>query len=159
MKSIKPGRGPSGLSFIGSVFSIIFGIFWTIMAFSITSRSPFGIIGAIFPLFGVLFVIYGIFQALYHYKNATGKDRFSMFDITDPHEEGDPSEKWIKQNNVGKGFEDNNEYGYREKEQYGDSYYDRRDYPGGGFNYCPNCGLKLEERYNFCPNCGEELNK
>ena len=26
MKSIKPGRGPSGLSFIGSVFGIIFGI-------------------------------------------------------------------------------------------------------------------------------------
>ena len=34
MKSIKPGRGPSGLSFIGSVFGIIFGIFWTIMAAS-----------------------------------------------------------------------------------------------------------------------------
>ena len=34
MKSVKPGRGPSGLGFIGSVFGIIFGIFWTIMAAS-----------------------------------------------------------------------------------------------------------------------------
>lgn len=32
MKSVKPGRGPSGMKFIGSVFAIVFGIFWTIMA-------------------------------------------------------------------------------------------------------------------------------
>ncbi len=22
------------------------------------------------------------------------------------------------------------------------------------FNYCPNCGFKLEERFNYCPGCG-----
>ena len=32
MKSVKPGRGPSGMNFIGSVIAIVFGIFWTIMA-------------------------------------------------------------------------------------------------------------------------------
>ena len=34
MKSVKPGRGPAGMKFIGSVFAIVFGIFWTIMAAS-----------------------------------------------------------------------------------------------------------------------------
>ncbi|MHB8061464.1 MAG: hypothetical protein ACYDG2_02340 [Ruminiclostridium sp.] len=37
MKSIKPGRGPSGMSFAGSIITIIFGVFWTIIAFSITA--------------------------------------------------------------------------------------------------------------------------
>jgi DNA-directed RNA polymerase subunit RPC12/RpoP/lipopolysaccharide export LptBFGC system permease protein LptF len=96
MKSIKPGRGPSGMSFIGSIVSIIFGVFWTMMAVNITAKSPFGMVGVIFPLFGVLFIILGIIQAVYNYKNATGKDRYSIYDITDSHEEDDPSDKWIK---------------------------------------------------------------
>lgn len=95
MKSIKPGRGPSGMSFMGSIVAVIFGIFWTIIAASITAGAPFGI-GAIFPLFGILFIIVGIVQAVYHYKNATRKDRYSMFDITDSTEEGDPADKWIR---------------------------------------------------------------
>ena len=93
MKSIKPGRGPSGMSFIGSVVAIIFGIFWTIMAFSMTAGSPVGII---FPLFGIIFIIVGIIQAVYHYKNATSENRFSEFDITDSSEEGDPLDEFIK---------------------------------------------------------------
>lgn len=32
VKSIKPGRGPSAMSAIGSVFAVVFGIFWTIMS-------------------------------------------------------------------------------------------------------------------------------
>lgn len=101
MKSIKPGRGPSGMSFIGSVVAIIFGIFWTIMAFSMTAGSPFGIVGSIFPLFGIIFVIVGIIQAVYHYKNATSENRFSEYDITDSSEEGDPSDKFIKRESDG----------------------------------------------------------
>ncbi len=95
MKSIKPGRGPSGMSFMGSIIAVIFGIFWTIMAFGITAGAPFGI-GIFFPLFGIVFIIMGIVQAIYHYKNATGKDRYSMYDITDSTEERDPADKWIK---------------------------------------------------------------
>ncbi|HHW32235.1 MAG TPA: zinc ribbon domain-containing protein [Clostridiaceae bacterium] len=152
MKSIKPGRGPSGLSFIGSVFSIIFGVFWTIMAFKITSFSPFGIVGTIFPLFGISFIIYGIFQAVYHYRNATGKDRYSIFDITGPHEEGDPSERWIRKN-----LAEENQYDYREEKQYGDKYFSQQDLSEQEYNYCPHCGLKLQKIYNFCPNCGEKL--
>lgn len=139
MKSIKPGRGPSGLSFIGSIVAIIFGIFWTIMAFSITANSPFGIVGTIFPLFGVLFIIIGIVQAIYNYKNATGKNRYSIVDITDSGEEGDPSDRWIKDKleDEGKG--------------------EPQKFVQGGINYCPYCGVKLEKEYMYCPKCGKPI--
>jgi len=136
MKSIKPGRGPSGISFVGSVVVVIFGVFWTIVAVSITANSPFPIIGIMFPLFGVLFVIVGIFQAIYNYKNATGKDRYSIYDITDSKEESDPSDEWIK-NKVKKEIqeEQNNDTG----------------------KFCPYCGIKLESDYIFCPKCGKAI--
>ena len=79
MKSVKPGRGPSGMKFIGSVFAIEFGIFWTIMAARMGAP-------AFFPIFGVIFIIMGIVQAAYNYRNATGKNRYSSFDITDEGE-------------------------------------------------------------------------
>ena len=88
MKSIKPGRGPSMMGGFGSVFSVIFGIFWTILAASMTRGA--GLIGIIFPLFGVLFIIIGVFNAIYHFKNASGKNRYSAYDITDEDEEPDP---------------------------------------------------------------------
>ena len=88
MKSIKPGRGPSMMGGFGSVFSVIFGIFWTVLAASMTRGT--GLIGIIFPLFGVLFIIIGVFNAIYHFKNASGKNRYSAFDITDEDEEPDP---------------------------------------------------------------------
>jgi len=155
MKSIKPGRGPSGMSFIGSIIAVIFGLFWTIIAFAITSNAPFGIIGFIFPFFGVIFIVMGIIQAAYHYKNATGKDRFSLFDITDRSEEGDPADRWIKDN-------------------YRDNYYENHDTDDNGrqkvsnanasntsdedMNYCPYCGRLLNEDFSFCPRCGKRLN-
>ena len=138
MKSIKPGRGPSGMSFAGSVVAIIFGVFWTIIAFSITAGSPFPVIGMIFPLFGVLFIILGVFQAIYNYRNATGKDRYSVFDITDSNEEGDPSDEWIK-NRVKKSTQ---------QEQHNNN-----------VKFCPYCGIKLESDYIFCPKCGKNANE
>ena len=64
MRSVKPGRGPSAMSGIGSVIAIVFGIFWTMMAYSMTRNSPFGGVATVFPLFGVLFIIVGIVQAI-----------------------------------------------------------------------------------------------
>ena len=52
---------------------------------SLSNGRPF-----FFPLFGVVFIIMGIVQAVYHFKNATSKNRYSAFDITDAHEETDP---------------------------------------------------------------------
>lgn len=131
MRSIKPGRGQSGMSFMGSVIGIIFGVFWTVIAFSITSNSAFGIMGTVFPLFGVLFIIMGVAQAYYNYKNATGKNRYSLYDITDSSEEGDPSDKWIKDD--------------KETEEDVD------------IKYCPYCGASLEVNFSYCPKCGKNV--
>ena len=137
MRSIKPGRGPSGMSFIGSIVAIIFGVFWTIIAVSITANAPFGIVGVIFPLFGAMFIILGVIQAIYNYKNATGKNRFSLLDITDSPEEGDPSDRLIRDKTADE-----------EKEQ--------KKYTQIDFNYCPFCGLQLDKEYVYCPKCGKE---
>ena len=141
MKSIKPGRGPSGMSFIGSIAAVIFGVIWTAVAFSMAASFPFDGITAIFPLFGIIFVIVGIVQAVYHYKNATGKYRYSLFDITDSSEEGDPADKWVNDRDSNNGKEVNREYA-----------------DGTGFNYCPYCGFRLESSYIYCPKCGKTIN-
>lgn len=137
MKSVKPGRGPSGMSFVGSVIAVCFGVFWTICALSMTADGGFGLIGAIFPLFGVLFVVMGIAQAAYHYKNATGKDRYSAFDITEDGEEGDPGRRWVK---------DGEPWDAPKPQR-----------PEGGGRFCPYCGARLQGDFRFCPKCGREL--
>ncbi|OPZ92075.1 MAG: hypothetical protein BWY74_01761 [Firmicutes bacterium ADurb.Bin419] len=129
------------MTFLGSIFAIIFGVFWTIMAFSITSGSPFGIIGTIFPLFGIIFVIMGVIQAVYNFQNATGKDRYSIYDITDSQEEGDPIDSWIKGRND-------------EDEEIGST----QQSIESGANYCPYCGAQLKNEYSFCPICGKQIN-
>lgn len=119
MKSVKPGRGPSGMSFIGAIFAVIFGIFWTAIAFSMTES-------ILFPMFGVLFIIMGIIQAVYHFKNATGKNRFSEFDITDSSEEEDPMGKWV---------DNKSKILYC---PYCGAKIDKE------FSFCPKCGKKLD---------------
>lgn len=137
MKSIKPGRGPSGMSFIGSVVAIIFGVFWTIIAVNMTANASFGMIGVIFPLFGVIFIAVGVVQAVYNYRNATGENRYSVFDITDSKEEGDPADKWIKRKN--------------ENEE------ELREFTDKELSYCPYCGAQLESGYIYCPKCGKAI--
>jgi len=128
MKSIKPGRGPSKMSAIGSIFAAAFGIFWCIVA---------GSMGAVFMVpFGLLFVGLAVYNAVYHYRNATSQDRYSVVDIVDSKEETDPlNEKYGKHNNV--------------VEEYSSS--------EGNFNYCPYCGKQLEDSFEYCPHCGKKL--
>ena len=76
MKHIKPGRGPSAMGALGSVIAVVFGIFWSVSVASMGAPISFSI-------FGVLFVIVGIVQAVYNFKNAAGKKRYSAFDIVD----------------------------------------------------------------------------
>ncbi len=125
MKSVKPGRGPSGMSAIGAVIGIVFGIFWTITAISM--GAPF-----MFPLFGVLFILIGIVNAVYHYKNATGENRYSVYDITDESEEPDPL-------NV----------------RFGQQHQTYRS--GTTARFCPYCGRNANADYEFCPGCGKRL--
>ena len=125
MKSIKPGRGPSGMSAIGSVIGVVFGIIWTIAAASMGAPG-------IFPLFGILFIIIGIVNAVYHFKNATGENRYSVYDITEEGEETDPL---------------NASFGQQQQAYQG----------GTSVRFCPYCGRDADSDYEFCPGCGKRL--
>lgn len=134
MKSIKPGRGPSMMDGFGSVFGIIFGIFWTVLAASMTQG--FGLVGIIFPLFGVLFVIISIGNAVYNFKDATGKNRYSEFDITDDAEEPDPLNRY-----------------------FGDKPESPPATHSSGSGFCPYCGAPVQSDFAFCRKCGKALPK
>ncbi|WP_211338290.1 zinc ribbon domain-containing protein [Brevibacillus gelatini] len=137
MKSIKPGRGQSAMGVVGSLAAVVFGIFWTILTFSITQDSPFPMVGTIFPLFGVVFVIIGIVQAVYHFKNATGEERMSLYDITDASEEGDPL---------------NRKYGGERT-----AAEPTRTEAAGEKAFCPYCGQRVQADYQYCPACGKKV--
>lgn len=126
MKSIKPGRGPSMMGGISSIFVALFGVFWTIAAVSMGA----GFMG----IFGIIFIAMAVVSAVYNFKNATGKNRYSSFDITEDGEEPDP---W--------------------NERFGE----RRDYtqpsPTGGSRFCPYCGARAEGDFAYCNKCGKKL--
>lgn len=126
MKSIKPGRGPSMMGGISSIFVALFGVFWTIAAVSMGA----GFMG----IFGIIFIAMAVVSAVYNFKNATGKNRYSSFDITEDGEEPDP---W--------------------NERFGE----RRDYtqpsPTGGSRFCPYCGARAEDDFAYCNKCGKKL--
>ncbi len=134
MKSIKPGRGPSMMGGFGAVFGIVFGIFWTVLAASMTQG--FGLVGVIFPLFGVLFIIIGVVNVVYNFKNATGKNRYSEFDITDDTEEPDPL---------------NQHFGGQPKHT--------SEVPPTSGSFCPYCGAPVQNDFAFCRKCGKQLPK
>ena len=116
---------------MGSVVAIIFGIFWTIMAASMGAP-------VFFPIFGVIFILLGVVQAVYHFKNATGKERFSEFDIVDSQEEPDPLERRFGQE----------QEPWEEPPQ-------REDAAQAA--YCPYCGAKAEPGFVNCAKCGRKL--
>lgn len=143
MKSIKRGRGPSFRSGIGGIFVALFGVIWIIGASAITQGA--GIFGVIFPLFGVIFVIAAVAGAIYDFRNASAKNRFSEYDITDGSEEGDPL------NTRFRGEPDN-----ARKDSGGDSPLDE---PGATNKtaFCPYCGIQVAEDFEYCPKCGRRL--
>ncbi len=89
MKSIKPGRGPSMMGAFGSIAAGVFGVFWTVC--TVNMMAPW-----YFSIFGVIFVCVAIVQGIYNFKNATGKNRFSEFDIVDEAEETDPMQDFLE---------------------------------------------------------------
>ena len=129
MKSVKPGRGPSMMGGIMSIAMGIFGVIWTIIAGSMG--------GGLFALFGVVFIIIAIVQAVFHFKNATGKNRYSAFDITEGNEEPDPLQ-----------------------ERFGapiDATYTSAYESGSDSTFCPYCGTRVKGDYEFCNKCGKRL--
>lgn len=128
MRSIKPGRGPSMLGGIIGIFVALFGIFWTVMAVG----SGAGFMG----IFGLIFVAIAVINTVYNFKNATGKNRYSEYDITDETEESDPFNEHFK----GSTFE---------------RWTAEDETPGSRF--CPYCGAKAKEDFEFCNKCGKRL--
>jgi hypothetical protein len=127
MKSVKPGRGPSMMGAISSVFAVIFGIIWTFAAASM--GAPF-----FFPLFGLVFIIMGIVQAVYNFKNATSENRYSSFDIVDSREEADPwNERFTKSDSS-------------QPAQDGEFHFCPYcgEKLGEGYEFCPKCGKRLQ---------------
>jgi hypothetical protein len=130
--SIKPGRGPSAFGAVGGIIGAIFGVFWTILAIAMTSHAPseppFGIVKIIFPLFGVIFVIGSIAAAVYNAHNATGRNRFSNFDVV-------PSDS--------------------EPEPLGPGPSGATPRPGEtAAKFCSHCGAPLRSGDRFCSRCG-----
>lgn len=147
MKSVKPGRGPSMMNAAGSVFAVCFGVIWTAIAFS--SEAPF-----FFPLFGICFIGLAAVQAVYNYKNATSKNRYSAFDIVDDSEEIDPlNERFTlntgRQETAIESAEVCNE---ADAEDTG-----RRTENSDASRFCPYCGTPAENDFEFCKKCGRKL--
>lgn len=115
MRSIKPGRGPSKMDAFASFAAALFGIFWLLAAIRIGAT--------VMVPFGLIFVGVALYGAFYSLKNATSKERYSIVDIVDEGEEGDPlndryGKKTIYCQNCGNKVS--------------------RDY-----KYCPKCGSRL----------------
>ncbi len=125
MKSIKPGRGPSMMSGVVGVFMIGFGILWTVIAAQDSG---------IFALFGILWTGVAIVMTAYHFKNATGKNRYSSFDITDAAEEPDPL-----------------------NERFGDAQESKQEKSNIDNRFCPYCGTSVRGDFEFCNQCGKKL--
>ena len=167
MKHIKPGRGPSLLSGVMSVFMALFGVLW------ICAVAGAG--GGWFALFGVVFVGIAVVNAVYSFRNARRKNRYSAFDIVDSAEEPDPLDpssarqsgiepyrtnpshtepRSIRQDsadpgstkpgsaNPGRSSPDNAEAG--------------SPTPGSA-RFCPYCGRRAAPDHAFCSNCGKKL--
>lgn len=144
MKSIKRGRGPSMIGGIVCIAVAVFGFLWTIGASNVTSsfggpgtfHDPAfgGGIDAIFPLFGVVFTIVAVVSAVYNFKNATGKKRFSEYDIVDSSEEADPL-----------------------NEHFGEAAPVHHESVPKADAFCPYCGAPAEDDFRFCNSCGKEL--
>jgi hypothetical protein len=127
MKSVKPGRAPSFMGSVGSIIIGVIGIGWTIGA------NQMGAPG-FFTLFGVGFVTLAVVGAVYQLKNATSKNRFSAFDITDGSEETDPL---------------NARFGARNESPAPSA--------DSGAAFCPYCGAKAEDGYLYFKKCGKKL--
>lgn len=82
MKSVKQGRGPS---FLGGIVAIFIGINGIVIT-ALMLKNGAGMMA--FP--GFMFVAIAVVMAIYNFKNATSKNRYSVLDITEGDEEPDP---------------------------------------------------------------------
>lgn len=136
--SVKQGRASSAQSAVGGLFAMVFGIIWTVFAYSM--GAPW-----FFALFGIFFVIMAGVNTYISYKNATGDNRYSQYDIVDINEEPDPWDERFRNSSTDKNLYSEN---YTNKvENINDS----------DTAFCPYCGTKAEKGYQYCRKCGKKL--
>ncbi len=123
MKSVKRGRAPSMMSGITGIFMIGFGILWTVIAAQAS---------VVFALFGVFWTGIVVVVTIYNFKNATGKNRYSEFDITDEREEPDP---------LNQRFGTPREARWEQAQS----------------RFCPYCGTAAAQDHEYCSSCGKKL--
>jgi LSD1 subclass zinc finger protein len=63
-----------GMMAVSGVVVVAIGLIWTIIAFGITSGSPFGF-ARVFPLFGILFMGFGAYACYMGYQKAESYER------------------------------------------------------------------------------------
>jgi hypothetical protein len=133
--SLKPGRGPSAMGVVGGVVAILFGIGWTVMAFSITRGAPkeMSLAANVFPCFGVIFVLAAVAGLIYNLQNARGQNRTSEFDIVESESEPDPLAPKRSTPPVATTTQAST----------------------GG--YCRSCGAALRVGDHFCGHCGKAV--
>lgn len=129
MRSIKPGRGPSMMGGVMGIFAAVFGVIWTGAAVSMGAPT-------FFALFGIIFIAIAIFHAIYNFKNVTGENRYSLYDITEHGEEIDPL---------------NERFGKTDSTQ------EPSDAAGKPNRFCPYCGTELQSDFVYCNSCGKKL--
>lgn len=144
MRSIKPGRGPSMMSGVVGIFIALFGVFWTLTAASMGA-------GIMVP-FGLIFIGIAVVSVIYNFKNATSKNRYSSFDITDGNEEPDPLNQ-----RYGQQYSYDQQYGYNQPDcgQKYDAY--GRPEEDVDSSFCPYCGNPVDGDFEFCNKCGKKL--
>ena len=131
MRSVKPGRGPSLQGAIGSIFAVVFGIFWMVSAAKMGAPTPF-------VLMGLVFVVIAGSNVIVSLMNATGENRFSLYDITEEGEEPDPLEEVLNK-----------------KEKTTEPKEEEKRPTETAFS--PYCGAKAEKDSAFCRSCGKKL--
>ena len=82
----------------------------------------------------VLWTCVAIGVTVYNFKNATGKNRHSAFDIVDSEEEPDPL-----------------------NERFGNPQANTQKKNDVDNKFCPYCGRPVAGDFEFCNNCGKKL--
>ncbi len=125
MKSIKPGRSGSMMAGVIGIFMCCFGVVFTAIGFA-----EFSFMG----LFGLVWTGIAISITVQNFKNATGKNRHSLYDIVDTEDEPDPlDERFGNPPNTPEKSEPNSS------------------------RFCPYCGKAVGEDFTFCNGCGKKL--
>lgn len=122
-------------SFIFSIFTVLFMLYWT--ASAIKSGAP--IIFWAFGLLGLYTTVRGAINQYRKLKNSKNYSQYGQYTNTDS------MEPWDKN--------------FRLDAQHDADAYITESYsvPGTSANFCPYCGQQVNPDHDFCKNCGRQL--